>query len=90
LKSLQIPLRPLFSKGEKEESFIEGIQKGSPPFGKERTGGIYEPPFQKTKLIQEVEIIEALPRGFKEFFFPFPMRSALGAMRIFQFAEAGL
>jgi hypothetical protein len=51
LKSRQIPLPPPFSKGEKEESFMEGIQKSSPPFEKGKTGGIYEPPFQKTKLI---------------------------------------
>jgi hypothetical protein len=31
---------------------MEGIQKSSPPFEKGRTGGIYEPSFQKTKLIQ--------------------------------------
>jgi hypothetical protein len=30
---------------------MEGLQKNSPPFEKGRTGGIYEPPFQKTKLI---------------------------------------
>jgi hypothetical protein len=33
LKSPQIPLRPP-SKGNRRESFIEGIQKISPPFGK--------------------------------------------------------
>jgi hypothetical protein len=46
---------PPFSKGEKEESFMEGIQKSSPPFGKGRTGGIYEPPFQKIKLIPNLK-----------------------------------
>ena len=33
---------------------MEGIQKSSPLFEKGRTGGIYEPPFQKTKLIRLV------------------------------------
>jgi len=47
------PSSPLWSggkptpQGEKEESFMEGIQKSSPPLEKGRTGGIYEPPFQK-------------------------------------------
>jgi hypothetical protein len=45
-----------FSKGEREESFIETIQKSSPPFEKGRTGGIYEPPFQKTKLIPDLMV----------------------------------
>jgi hypothetical protein len=52
LKSRQIPLHPPFPKGEREEFFIETIQKSSPPFEKSRTGGIYEPPFQKTKVIR--------------------------------------
>jgi len=52
LKSHEIPLRPPFSKGEKEGSFSEGIPKSSPPFEKGRTGGISEPIFQKTKLVQ--------------------------------------
>jgi hypothetical protein len=51
-KAVKSPFVPLF-KGGKEESFIEGLQKSSPPFEKGRTGGIYEPPFQKTKLIQK-------------------------------------
>ena len=42
---------PPLHRGEKEESFMEGIQKSSPPFEKGRAGGIYEPPFQKTKVI---------------------------------------
>jgi hypothetical protein len=45
-------LSPLH-RGEKEESFIEGLLKSSPPFKKGRTGGICEPPFQKNKLIQK-------------------------------------
>jgi hypothetical protein len=34
---------------------MEGIQKSSPPLEKGRTGGIYEPPFQKTKLLQKMK-----------------------------------
>ena len=34
---------------------MKGLQKNSPPFGKGRTAGIYEPPFQKTKLIPKIE-----------------------------------
>jgi hypothetical protein len=45
LKSGQIPLHPPFPKGEKAESFIEGIEKNSPPFGKGRLGGISENAF---------------------------------------------
>jgi len=36
-----------FYKGEKEKSSIENIQKSSPPFERERTGGISEPPISK-------------------------------------------
>ena len=35
---------------------MEGIQKRSPPFEKGKTGGIYEPPFQKTKLIPNIKL----------------------------------
>jgi hypothetical protein len=35
---------------------MEGIQKRSPPFEKGRPGGIYEPPFQKTKLIPNIKL----------------------------------
>jgi len=55
-------------RGKKEESFIEGIQKSSPPFEKGRPGGIYEPPFQKTKLISKFvnsEACEALAKLLK-------------------------
>jgi hypothetical protein len=45
---------PPLPRGEKEESFMEGLQKSSPPFEKGRTGGIYEPLFQKTKLIRNL------------------------------------
>jgi hypothetical protein len=37
-----------FPKGEKAESFIEGIQKSSPPFEKGRLGGISGNAFSKS------------------------------------------
>jgi hypothetical protein len=39
------------SKGEKEGSFGESGHKSSPPFGKGRTGQIYESKFQKTEMV---------------------------------------
>jgi hypothetical protein len=41
-----------FTKGEKAESFIEGIQKSSPPFEKGGREGFLGMPFQKAKLIR--------------------------------------
>jgi hypothetical protein len=42
---------------------MEGLPKSSPPFEKGRTGGIYEPPFQKTKFIQKIVIVNDLKKG---------------------------
>jgi hypothetical protein len=35
---------------EKAESFIEGLQKNSPPFGKGRQGGIFGNDFSKNQI----------------------------------------
>jgi hypothetical protein len=43
-----------FSKGEKAESFGEGIQKSSPPFVKGGREGFPRMPFQKAKLIPKI------------------------------------
>jgi len=34
---------------------MEGLQKSSPPLEKGRRGGIYEPPFQKTKVMRKMQ-----------------------------------
>jgi hypothetical protein len=49
-QSRQIPLAPPFAKGEKMESFIEGVQKSTPPFGKGRLGGISGKAFSKSYI----------------------------------------
>jgi hypothetical protein len=74
LKSRQIPLHP--PKGEREEFFIETIQKSSPPFEKGRTGGIYEPPFQKTKGIRKLQIVGKRAFWFEIFHVPFAFNQA--------------
>jgi hypothetical protein len=38
------------AKGKKEESFVEDLQKSSPPFGKGRRGGISEKALSKSNI----------------------------------------
>ena len=45
---------PPLDRGEKAESFIEGIQKSSPPFEKRGREGFLRMPFQKAKLIPSI------------------------------------
>jgi len=62
LKSRQIP-RCLFQRGKKRSLLSEAFRKAL--LSLKKTGGIYEAPFQKTKLIPKIELLLFLylPRG---------------------------